>query len=78
MNSVKVHKAELLEKVKRNRDAHRDLFLKAQEGYRTAVIAELDRMLADAKAANQSEGLSPCLSPSITRLTMTGLSQCWK
>jgi hypothetical protein len=49
MNSVKVHKAELLEKVKRNREAHRALFLKAQEGYRTAVIAELDRMFADAK-----------------------------
>jgi hypothetical protein len=50
MNYVKVHKAELLEKVKHNREAHRDLFLKAQEGYRIAVIEELDRMLADAKA----------------------------
>ena len=33
-----------------NRDAHRSLFLKAQEGYRKLVIEELDRMLADAKA----------------------------
>jgi hypothetical protein len=33
-----------------HRDAHRELFLKAQEGYRKLVIEELDRMLADAKA----------------------------
>jgi hypothetical protein len=33
-----------------NRDSHRHLFLKAQEGYRKLVIEELDRMLADAKA----------------------------
>jgi hypothetical protein len=36
--------------VRTNRDSHRELFLKAQEGYRKLVIEELDRMLADAKA----------------------------
>ena len=50
MNTVKVKREELLTKVRTNRDAHRTLFLKAQEGYRKLVIEELDRMLADAKA----------------------------
>ena len=50
MNTVKVKREELLTKVRSNRDAHRTLFLKAQEGYRKLVIEELDRMLADAKA----------------------------
>jgi hypothetical protein len=35
--------------VRHNLDAHRTLFLKAQEGYRKLVIEELDRMLADAR-----------------------------
>jgi hypothetical protein len=49
MNTVKVKREELLTKVRTNRDAHRALFLKAQEGYRKLVIEELDRMLADAR-----------------------------
>jgi hypothetical protein len=49
MNTVKVKREELLTKVRANRDAHRTLFLKAQEGYRKLVIEELDRMLKDAK-----------------------------
>ena len=32
MNTVKVKREELLTKVRANRDAHRTLFLKAQEG----------------------------------------------
>jgi hypothetical protein len=48
MNTVKVKREDLLTKVRANREAHRDLFLKAQEGYRKLVIEELDRMLADA------------------------------
>ena len=50
MNTVKVKRQELLTKVRANRDAHRELFLKAKEGYRKLVIEELDRMLADARA----------------------------
>jgi hypothetical protein len=50
MNQIKVKRQELLTKVRANRDAHRSLFLKAQEGYRKLVIEELDKMLADAKA----------------------------
>lgn len=53
MRSVKVNRNELLEKLKKNREKHRDIFLQAQEGYRKAVIAELDRMLEDAKAGKK-------------------------
>jgi hypothetical protein len=49
MNTVKVKRQDLLTKVRANRDAHRSLFLQAQEGYRKLVIEELDKMLADAK-----------------------------
>ncbi len=53
MNTVKIKKSELLEKVKANRGTHRDLFLKAQEGYREEVIIELDKMLSDARNGRQ-------------------------
>lgn len=49
MHSVKVKRAEILERIKANRTSHRDLFLKAQEGYRLDMIEELDRMLKDAR-----------------------------
>src|SRR5271157_465731 len=49
MHSVTVKRIELLEKIKVNRDGHRDLFLKAQEGYRLDVIAELEQHLKDAR-----------------------------
>jgi hypothetical protein len=49
MHSVKVKRTGLLEKIKANRQGHRDLFLKAQEGYRLDVIAELEQHLQDAR-----------------------------
>lgn len=49
MHSVKVNRTELLVRIKTNRDEHRKLFLKAQEGYRAAIIEELDRMLQEAR-----------------------------
>lgn len=49
MHSVKVERMALLNSIKGNRDAHRALFLKAQEGYRVMMIEELDRMLQEAK-----------------------------
>ena len=61
MNQVKVKRADLLARVRTNRDAHRTLFLKAQEGYRKLVIEELDRMLKDAK-----DGLSIRRSVTLT------------
>ena len=50
MNTVKVNKQELLKKLQANRAAHRDLFIKAQTGYRELVIQELDKSIADARA----------------------------
>lgn len=49
MHDVKVSKLKLLETVQLNRQSHREQFLKAQEGYREEVIAELDKMLEDAR-----------------------------
>ena len=49
MQEVKVKRAELLTRIRANMESHRDLFLKAQEGYRARVIEELDRMLQEAK-----------------------------
>jgi hypothetical protein len=53
MNAVKVKRQELLIKVRANREAHRSLFLKAQEGYRKLVIEQLDKMLAEARAGRR-------------------------
>ena len=45
-----VAKAVLLAKVKANRDGHREKFLRAQAGYREAMINLLDAQLAEARA----------------------------
>lgn len=50
MQSVKAKRTELLEKLKHNRTGHRALFLKALEGYRKAVVEELQRMIDDAQS----------------------------
>lgn len=52
MRQMRISRNELLSALKKNRDEHREKFLKAQEGYRAAAISELDRMLADARAGN--------------------------
>jgi hypothetical protein len=49
MNTVKVKRTEILSRIKTNREAHRELFLKAQDGYRQDMIEELDRMLQEAR-----------------------------
>ena len=48
-SKVTVKKSELLDAMRANREGHRAEFLKAQDGYRLAVIEELDKMLADAR-----------------------------
>ncbi len=53
MNAITVDKAALLTKLRENREKHRAIFLEAQEGYRIAAIAELDKMLAEAKAGKK-------------------------
>jgi len=64
MNTVKVKREELLAKVRANREAHRELFLKAQEGYRKLVIEELDRMLADARHGRPIQRSATLTEPS--------------
>lgn len=49
MRTVRVKKTELLESLRKNRASHRELFLKAQEGFKVKVIEELERRLADAR-----------------------------
>lgn len=49
MNTITVKKSDLLDILRKNRESHRETFVKAQEVYRKAVIAELDRMLAEAR-----------------------------
>ncbi len=53
MDTVTVRKDELLKALRENRDSHRDAFLLAQEGWRETIIEELDRRLADARAAKK-------------------------
>lgn len=64
MDSIKVRRDELLAIVKTNREAHRDLFLRAQEGFRARVVERLDKMLADARSGLRYD-LSVALSPPI-------------
>lgn len=49
MKEVRIKKERLLEIVKKNRAEHREIFLKAQENYRAAVIQALEEELADAR-----------------------------
>src|SRR4051812_39226012 len=53
MDSVRVSKVELLNKVRENRDAHRSLFLKAQEGFRLRAVEEMDEMLRLAREGRE-------------------------
>lgn len=50
MKTVNVDKARLREIVARNRDTHRAQFEESLDGWHRAAIAELDRLLTDAKA----------------------------
>ena len=49
MQTVKAKRDDLLVRLRKNRGEHRELFNKAQEGFRKQVIEHLDKMLADAK-----------------------------
>lgn len=49
MNTVTVNKADLIEKVTKNREEHRQMFLDAQVRYRARVIEELDARLMEAR-----------------------------
>lgn len=49
MKDVKVRKAELKAKVQLNRDAHRDVYLTAMDGYRQTVVDWLNEQLDKAQ-----------------------------
>lgn len=49
MNTVKVNKAELLNRLSENRKSHKSEFLEAQKDYRDAAIKVLDQMLSAAR-----------------------------
>jgi hypothetical protein len=62
MQSVKIKRKDLLEVVKKNRGAHRDIFLRAQEGFKKAAIAAIESMLSDAREGKEVRryiGLEP-------------------
>ncbi len=63
MNAIKVKTSDLLTKIKINREAHRQIFLEASEGYRKAAIAELDSMLADAKEGKKIRRVLTLVQP---------------
>lgn len=52
METITVVKSDLIEKLKTNRDEHREMFLAAQTKYREQMVEELDRALREARAGN--------------------------
>lgn len=53
MNTVTVRKSELLAKLRENREQHREVFLKAQDGYKLYMIKELEQRLDEARRGVQ-------------------------
>lgn len=49
MRTVKIGKAALLDKLRENREQHREVFLKAQDGYKQFLIKELEQRLDEAQ-----------------------------
>ncbi len=58
MNEVSVKKKELLTTIQANRATHRQEFEAALEGYRTHVVAELERTLMEARRGQTIRGVS--------------------
>jgi hypothetical protein len=49
MNTITVDKTQLRERVQRNRDAHKTIFIQATEAFHERYIAEVTKFLEDAK-----------------------------
>ena len=49
MSEIQVDRKVLLKKIKENRETHRSTFLKAQQGFRKAVINKLEEVLKNAR-----------------------------
>lgn len=55
LSIITVKKKDLLETLKKNRDAHQVLFAEAKQGYQKALIEELSKKLEDAKSGKDVE-----------------------
>ena len=55
MQSITVIKDDLITTLRQNRDAHRSMFLKAQEVYRDKMIEEMERALKEAREGGAIE-----------------------
>lgn len=53
MNVVTLKRSDMIARLTKNLAEHKAVVTEALEGYRIAVIAELDRMIADAKNGKQ-------------------------
>lgn len=53
MEAITVDKKTLMETISKNREEHREVFLKAQKKYRKAVIKLLDERLEQARAGKR-------------------------
>jgi hypothetical protein len=67
LHSLTFKKAELLERMRANRDRHRQVFEEALEGYRAQMVAELETMLTDAKAGRRIRRAVKLPEPSAAR-----------
>lgn len=64
MKNVKLPVVELLEAIRANREVHRKIFVESQEGYRKAVIAELDKRLREARDGKRIQRFTYMTEPS--------------
>lgn len=53
MKNMKFQVAELSDMIQGNRESHRKIFFEAQDGYRKAMIRELDRRLNEARSGQK-------------------------
>ena len=53
MQDIKVNKADLIAKIKANREEHKDLYEKAVTVYRERAITEIDRMAEEARRGDK-------------------------
>lgn len=52
MNAIKVSKSELLKTLRENLEAHQAAYAEARDGYKDALIAEIEAALAKVKAGD--------------------------
>lgn len=63
MNKVRINKVAFIEKVTANKDQHRAIFEKAQEGYRAFLVKELEQRLDEANRGVKVDRYIRCDEP---------------